>query len=123
MFTSLYMIDTAFERSNLVVQECLKTLDRVKELLTVKALEYIRNDNPFHNFERGSDLLQLSRESVICSYMTKHIISIMDLVDDSDEQKIISEELIDEKINDTIAYLIILKAAMKNTRSQNITNL
>lgn len=117
------MIDTNFERSSLVVNETTHTINAIKHLLTVKAIEYIRNNNPFHNFERGAELLLLSRESVICAYMTKHLISIMDMVDDSDANKVLSEELIDEKINDTIAYLIVLKAALKDTRAQNINNL
>lgn len=32
------------------------TLARIKELLLVKGKEYRRNNNPYHNFERGAEI-------------------------------------------------------------------
>ena len=32
------------------------TLVQIKELLLVKGKEYRRNNNPYHNFERGAEI-------------------------------------------------------------------
>ena len=83
-----------------------KRLSSVKEILSVKAKEYIRNDNPFHNFETGAMMTNVSSFRVLDSFLLKHLISYRDMMDDIDNGKLPSEELVNEKFGDIINYFI-----------------
>lgn len=89
-----------------------KTLNKCREVLTVKAKEYRRNDNPFHNFEVGAMKTNKTREQIIRYFALKHEISIEDIVNDIADGKLPNKAIVDEKIGDAINYLIILKASM-----------
>jgi S-adenosylmethionine synthetase len=89
------------------------TLSEVKELLINKGSEYSENNNVFHNFEKAVGRVRnSSREQVLLSYKLKHDVSIEDMVFDNNPQSEYTKEYIDEKINDTIAYMVILKAML-----------
>ena len=88
------------------------TLEECKNTLTVKAVEYQRNNNPFHNFDKGVKITNKSREDVIWGFALKHFISIQDIKDDLKNGIIPSEELLDEKYGDLINYLLFEKASI-----------
>lgn len=85
-------------------------LKQVKELLLVKGKEYRRNGNPFHNFERGSEVTGNHPTKVLDGFLLKHMISYRDMLDDIEEGTEISKELISEKFGDAICYLCIQEA-------------
>lgn len=97
------------------------TLQEIKELLIIKGKEYRRNNNPFHNFEEGSRKTGLTPEKVLDGMLLKHEISISDLTNDLDNNKVPSEKIVNEKFNDNIVYLL-LKKALFMKRIDNITN-
>ena len=74
--------------------------------------EYQRNNNPFHNFDKGVKITNKSREDVIWGFALKHFISIQDIKDDLKNGIIPSEELLDEKYGDLINYLLFEKASI-----------
>lgn len=86
------------------------TLDQVRDLLVVKGREYVRNEDPFHNFEVGSRMTGLIREKVLDGFLLKHEISIADITNDIEQGKLPSVEKLDEKILDNIVYLLLKKA-------------
>lgn len=88
-----------------------KQLENCKNTLVVKAKEYRRNENPMHNFDRAASILNCSREQAIMGMAMKHLVSILDLVDDTDLGIYPSQAMLDEKIGDAMNYLILLKAS------------
>tara|TARA_R110000796_G_scaffold236214_1_gene355480 strand:- start:65665 stop:65985 length:321 start_codon:yes stop_codon:yes gene_type:complete len=90
-----------------------KRLSSVKEILSVKAKEYRRNDDPFHNFEIGAKMTNVSSFRVLDGFLLKHLISYRDMMDDIDNGKLPSEELVNEKFGDIINYFIIQEAQFK----------
>ncbi len=88
-----------------------KTLENVGNKLTHKNKEYADADNKFHNFDRAAEIMKCTREEALKGFMTKHIVSVFDMIEG---YKHFSKEIIDEKIEDTIAYLVILKAMLYN---------
>lgn len=86
----------------------------IKEVLSIKAKEYRRNNNPLHNFDVGVYMssYKQSREEIIYGMALKHIISIADIRDDVKKGKLPSKELLDEKYGDAINYLILEKASI-----------
>lgn len=100
-----------------------ETLEEIKNLLVVKGKEYRRNNNPYHNFERGAELTGQSRLDVLQGFLLKHLISVEDIRNDLKKGILPSEEKVNEKHNDIISYLLIEKAMIleqiKNNKNGN----
>ena len=97
------------KRFDEVVEE---VCEQVKQTLLVKAKEYRRQNNPFHNFDVGSQRSGLIREKVLDGFLLKHEISIADMTNDLEINELPTKELLDEKFGANIIYLIIKKASI-----------
>lgn len=87
------------------------------DILKSKGSEYSSDDNPFLNFEQTVPMsFNNSREAILWGFMLKHITSIKDLVNNIETQSNdhnLTNNIIDEKIGDTINYLLLLRAMLK----------
>lgn len=88
------------------------TLKKIKDTLDVKAKEYWRENNPMHNFDQGARITGQTREQIIYGFALKHHISIADLRKDVEKGDLPTAEMINEKYNDAINYLILEKISM-----------
>jgi hypothetical protein len=88
-----------------------KRIDLVRQTLLTKHKEYAKDDNVFRNFDEAAGGLSLHSTSaeVLWSYMTKHLVSIKDIVSDN---KSADPAIVSEKIGDIINYLILLEAML-----------
>lgn len=88
-----------------------KRIDLVRQTLLTKHKEYAKDDNVFRNFDEAAGGLSLhgSSAEVLWSYMTKHLVSIKDIVADN---KPVDPAVASEKIGDVINYLILLEAML-----------
>jgi len=88
-----------------------KRIDLVRQTLLTKHKEYAKDDNVFRNFDdaAGGFSLHSTSAEVLWSYMTKHLVSIKDIVADNTP---VTNELVSEKIGDVINYLILLEAML-----------
>jgi hypothetical protein len=89
-----------------------KTLSDIRELLLKKGKEYRRNNNPFHNFERGAQISGNTREEVLQGFLLKHLISVEDMRNDLKAGKMPDIYQVNEKYNDILVYFLIEKAMM-----------
>jgi len=85
-------------------------LNRVKELLIVKGKEYRRNNNPLHNFEKGSNISGEHPAKILDGFLLKHYISYRDLLNDIMDGKPINKDLVKEKFGDIFTYLCLQQA-------------
>lgn len=98
-----------------------KTLQEIQTLFLVKGKEYRRNNNPYHNFERGAEMTAFTREEILQGFLRKHLISVEDMRNDSYLGIHSAEEKINEKYNDILVYFIIEKAMMlENAKNYNL---
>ncbi len=89
------------------LQYMQKIFNELLELQKLKANEYtVRNFD--ENFEVASKLLNIDKETVALSYLTKHIVSIYDCILHKRNY-----DKLHEKITDAILYLIIIDALTK----------
>lgn len=94
-----------------------KIKTRIDKLLIVKSDEYSRGSDRLHNFKRASDTLGISSESTLVGMWIKHIVSVLDIVDDIQfNNKYPDTDKLEEKIGDSIAYLILLEALIKENK-------
>ena len=100
-----------------------------KEILSNKAKEYATTDR-LHNFKVAARILNTTPEDALRGMMMKHIVSVFDLIDNVDDNnnnlmaateldKSLYIRLIEEKIGDTINYLILLESLLKERLSND----
>lgn len=93
------------EKFDKVVDEQLKVC---KDVLSSKSNEYAAKSR-LHNFEIAADMEGVSIEQALAGMMAKHTVSIYDLC----FGRITADrDIWDEKITDSINYLLLLKAAI-----------
>lgn len=90
------------------------TLEKIKVLLIKKGKEYRRNNDVYHNFNVGAKISGQTPERVLQGFLLKHLISYQDILNDIEEGKLPSVQLVEEKFNDIITYFLIQKAQILN---------
>jgi hypothetical protein len=100
----------------------IKTLTSCRRVLRAKASEYAKEDR-LYNFKRAAECLRQTPEQALLGMMQKHSVSVIDLIEackdnciERDSGKILGpipdKSLINEKIGDSINYLILLKGLL-----------
>lgn len=91
-------------------------LDAIQEVLANKAKEYSRGDR-LHNFKRAGEAMRQTPERALMGMLMKHLVSLFDMVDDIDAKtQPWTTAAWEEKIGDSINYLILLEALVKERR-------
>lgn len=95
-------------------EECVENrIHNIREVLLAKAKEYATEDNRFHNFDFAARILDSTPEQALHGMMLKHIVSVFDLIGWTETNtNMLTEQIIDEKIGDTINYLILLEGLL-----------
>lgn len=94
------------ERFNEIVQQQLR---KTADLLTVKGNEYASDVDRLAAFKQAADLQQISVPEALGGMLAKHVVSIYQMLHDA---SLYTDEKWDEKINDAINYLLLLKACI-----------
>jgi len=94
----------------------------IKIILGAKANEYARGQDRLHNFKRVALVKRCTPAEACIDGFCKHLVSILDMVDDLREGHKSSIQLWEEKIGDAINYLILLEALVKEGMNENKSN-
>lgn len=81
-------------------------IDAIRSTLESKAEEYAINDR-LYNFKRAAEILRTTPARALAGIWMKHVVSVIDLIEGAVEP---TEYLVNEKIGDSINYLILLEA-------------
>lgn len=107
------MVEETFERLNDEV------FASVKHILKGKGTEYRTNNDVTSNFKSNAEELGLTKYQVWSVYFTKHIKSIMSSIKSSPSNPsnaVKSNETLDSRIVDAIAYLLLLNAMLESDK-------
>jgi hypothetical protein len=88
------------------------TFDMCKSVLGAKNAEYARGGDKLHNFKVAAGLEQCSPEMSLRGMLTKHVVSIYDMVNDIEKGEMHSIEQWDEKLIDALNYLLLLRGLL-----------
>lgn len=88
-------------------------IERIREVLIVKAKEYATEDR-LHNFRVSAQLQNITMEQALAGMLSKHTVSIYDMIASGDRYGV---EKWDEKINEHIVYLLLLRAIIEEKRT------
>lgn len=83
-------------------------INHCKDILIVKAREYATEDR-LHNFKTAAVLQGCTVKQALAGMMAKHTVSVYDMVQSG---KKYPQELWNEKITDSLNYLLLLTAAV-----------
>jgi len=83
--------------------------DRCRDILCTKATEYATEDR-LHNFHVAAELRGCTPEQALAGMMAKHTVSVYDMCESGEQYPI---ELWQEKITDSINYLLLLNAMVR----------
>lgn len=86
------------------------TYERCRELLIAKAKEYAADGDRLHNFRIAARLMGVTPLGALAGMMCKHTVSVYDLAGAYEKGQVAALALWDEKIIDSINYLILLRA-------------
>lgn len=100
----------------MLLRNTKKFLEQCYKTMSYKNDHYVGGKSKYHNFEQAAHLQKITREQALMGFMTKHIVSIADMVQDSPTSKFTQEQW-DEKIGDTINYLCILREMVRDGSS------
>ena len=87
---------------------------KITAVLANKAKEYSSAVDRLHNFKVAAQLSRqaITPEQALFGMLRKHLVSVIDIVEDTAAGKYPSQALRDEKIGDSINYLILLEALL-----------
>jgi hypothetical protein len=92
-------------------------IEKIQTTLAIKEAEYAKKTDRYHNFHRAAMMQSCTPEQALVGMMAKHWVSIMDMVASTASQnpdEWPSRAMIDEKIGDSINYLILLEGMLLN---------
>ena len=92
-------------------------LEKCKSVLVNKAKEYATEDR-LHNFKVAAELQDCNPVTALAGMMCKHTVSVYDLIRDNEKGLNISPEMWDEKIGDSINYLLLLTALLEENQQK-----
>jgi hypothetical protein len=99
------------ETLNIIIDD---RCEKIKSILQSKAKEYSSDNDRLYNFRRAAEISRTSNVKALFGMMLKHWVSVIDIIEmDYSDRVRLKEEYIDEKIGDTINYLILLEAMVK----------
>lgn len=97
------------EKFNEVVEE---RISKIKSTLVRKAAEYSSDDDRLHNFKVAARINGETPEKALWGMMSKHLVSVIDIISGTSAGKLPNADMRDEKIGDAINYLILLEALL-----------
>lgn len=93
-------------------------IEKIRNTLATKGAEYSTDDNKLHNFDKAGIKRNTTREIALQGMLTKHEVSIDDIILRTKGGKFPSIEVINEKLGDIINYYILLEACLVDRINQ-----
>jgi len=89
-------------------------INKIQATLCSKAKEYASDSDRLHNFKVAAKLSSTieTPEQALFGMLRKHLVSVIDIIDNTAKNVFPSVGLRDEKIGDAINYLILLEALL-----------
>jgi hypothetical protein len=96
-----------------------KRIEKMRATLASKGKEYGVGDR-LHNFKIAGRIGGVSPELALKGMLLKHVVSVFDIIDMCEKNEVeFSRAMVDEKLGDSINYLVLLEALIIE-RLQNL---
>lgn len=91
-------------------------------LTTTKHAEYTRDWDKLYNFKRAGEMLRCSPERALLGMWIKHVVSLIDIIEDLDKGILPTSELLNEKLTDVIDYPALLEGLLAERMGKTIAD-
>ena len=98
-------------------QVITEQFDSCRETLLKKAEEYADDMDRLHNFKVAAKLQGVTPLTALGGMMAKHTVSVYDLIRRHEEGLEIKKEMWDEKIGDSLNYLLLMQGLLAEERN------
>ena len=85
---------------------------RIRKVMCNKAAEYSRGDDKLYNFYRAAEVDRITPVEALRGMHLKHRVSVLDMLDDLQNDIHHPKELWHEKLTDTLNYYILMWAIL-----------
>ena len=102
------------ENFNKIIHE---QIERCENTLCKKADEYSVDDDRLHNFKIAAGLQDCLPTTALAGMMAKHTVLVYDMIRGLEKGESYPIELWNEKIGDSINYLLLLAAAVREAQA------
>lgn len=97
-----------------------KQFERCMVVMLGKSIEYTEgSDDKLEHFRAAAALMGVTPEAALMGMMSKHLVSVADMCMDKRGSGAYSMARWDEKITDSINYLLLLRAIVEETRTMS----
>lgn len=97
-----------------------KQFERCMVVMLGKSIEYTEgSDDKLEHFRAAAALMGVTPEAALMGMMSKHLVSVADMCMDQRGSESYSMDRWDEKITDSINYLLLLRAIVEETRTMS----
>ncbi len=93
-------------------------LEYCVKLLTNKGDEYSSDADRLGHFKKAAAINNSTPKAALLGMLTKHLVSVSDMCTDG---KVYSKERWEEKITDSINYLLLLRALVEEEKEELLT--
>jgi len=87
----------------------------MRSTMASKSKEYAKGSDKLYNFKRAAQIERATPEKAWLGMWMKHIVSIIDIVESPENVPV---TLLEEKIGDSVNYLVLLEAMQKERIAQ-----
>jgi hypothetical protein len=98
--------------------------DRVSKseaTLIAKAREYATGTDRFHNFKKTAAFRSCTPENALWGMVSKHLVALSDFIDQLEAGEDVPDAQWDEKIGDSINYLMLLDGLIEERKFAQAT--
>ena len=96
--------------------------DSCRETLLKKAAEYADDTDRLHNFKIAAKLQGVTPLTALGGMMAKHTVSVYDLIQGHEDGLEIKKEMWDEKIGDSLNYLLLMQGLLAEEREHKYSS-
>lgn len=97
-----------------------KQFERCRIVMLGKSVEYTEgSDDKLEHFRAAAALMGVTPEAALMGMMSKHLVSVADMCMDQRGSGAYGIGRWDEKITDSINYLLLLRAIVEETRTMS----
>jgi hypothetical protein len=89
-----------------------RRIECIRSTLKTKSAEYAPGNDRLHNFKIGARILDLTPAQVCLGFLTKHLVSVLDIIEAAAGGHALRLAYLDEKIGDLINYFVLLEAIL-----------
>ncbi len=88
-------------------------MEKIERIQKAKGEEYSRNGDRLSNFKRAAAMLQCTPARALLGALSKHLTSLLDMIDDVERGELNALPVWEEKITDSMVYHILLEAVIR----------